>query len=111
MKPITILAVALKKQGKLDEAIVRYREAVSVKPYDWIRTAADQSEFSQQEFYRHCEIVLQPMDSTENWPRIGLEAMASGSVLIVDNRMTNINLSKRFRHGCVGENRSEAIFV
>jgi hypothetical protein len=56
------------------------------KPYDWIRCARDQSEVSQQEFYRHCEIVLQPSDTTENWPRIGFEAMASGSVLVVDNR-------------------------
>lgn len=55
-------------------------------PYDWIRTARDQNEVSQQEFYSHCEIVLQPTDTTENWPRVGLEAMASGSVLIVDNR-------------------------
>ena len=61
-------------------------EAKIGQPYDWIRTAADQTECSQQEFYRHCEIVLQPSDTTENWPRVGLEAMASGSVLIVDNR-------------------------
>jgi hypothetical protein len=61
-------------------------EAKIGKPYDWIRTARDQRELSQQEFYRHCEIVLQPTDTTENWPRIGFEAMASGSVLIVDNR-------------------------
>lgn len=56
------------------------------KPYDWIRVARDHNEVSQQEFYRHCEIILQPTDTTENWPRIGFEAMASGSVLIVDNR-------------------------
>lgn len=56
------------------------------RPMDWIRTAADQNEVSQQEFYRHCRIILQPSDTTENWPRIGFEAMASGSVLIVDNR-------------------------
>jgi hypothetical protein len=61
-------------------------EAKIGKPYDWIRTARDQSEVSQQEFYAHCEIVLQPSDTTENWPRVGFEAMASGSVLIVDNR-------------------------
>ena len=61
-------------------------EAKIGQPYDWIRTAADQTECSQQEFYRHCEIVLQPSDTKENWPRVGLEAMASGSVLIVDNR-------------------------
>lgn len=56
------------------------------KPFDWIRTACDQTEVSQQDFYRHCDIVLQPTDTTENWPRIGFEAMSSGSVLIVDNR-------------------------
>lgn len=56
------------------------------KPYDWILCARDHHEVSQQEFYRHCEIILQPSDTTENWPRIGFEAMASGSVLIVDNR-------------------------
>ncbi len=56
------------------------------RPYDWIRCARDHNEVSQQEFYRHCEIVLQPSDTTENWPRIGFEAMASGCVLIVDNR-------------------------
>jgi glycosyltransferase involved in cell wall biosynthesis len=56
------------------------------KPFDWIRTAADHNQVSQQEFYKHCEIILQPSDTTENWPRIGFEAMASGSVLIVNNR-------------------------
>jgi len=61
-------------------------EAKIGKPYDWIKTARDHHEVSQQEFYRHCEIVLQPTDTTENWPRVGFEAMASGSVLIVDNR-------------------------
>jgi hypothetical protein len=61
-------------------------EAKIGKPFEWIRTARDQNEISQQEFYRHCEIVLQPTETTENWPRIGFEAMASGSILIVDNR-------------------------
>ena len=61
-------------------------EAKIGKPYAWIRTAQNQTEVSQQDFYKHCEIVLQPTDTTENWPRIGFEAMASGSVLIVDNR-------------------------
>lgn len=56
------------------------------KPFDWIKTAKDQRVVSQQDFYKHCEIVLQPTDTTENWPRVGFEAMSSGSVLIVDNR-------------------------
>ena len=57
------------------------------KPYDWIETYVDQRHgCTQNQFYQHCEIVLQPTDTTENWPRIGFEAMSSGSVLIVDNR-------------------------
>jgi hypothetical protein len=69
------------------------------KPYAWIRTAVDQNECTQQEFYRHCEIVLQPMDTTENWPRVGFEAMASGSVLIVDNRG---GWRRQVQHGVTG---------
>lgn len=61
-------------------------EAKIGKPFDWIRAAADHNQISREEFYRHCEIVLQPSDTTENWPRIGFEAMSSGSVLIVNNR-------------------------
>lgn len=69
------------------------------QPFDWIRTARDHNELSQQEFYRHCEIVLQPTDTTENWPRIGFEAMASGSVLIVDNRG---GWKQMIKHGVTG---------
>ena len=61
-------------------------EAKIGRPFDWIRIARNQREVSQQDFYRHSRIILQPTDTTENWPRIGFEAMASGSVLIVDNR-------------------------
>ena len=56
------------------------------KPPDWVESFHDQKSLSQQEFYRRCHIVLQPTDTTENWPRVGFEAMASGSVLIVDKR-------------------------
>jgi Glycosyl transferases group 1 len=56
------------------------------KPFPWIRTARNQLHCSQSDFYRHCEIVLQPTDTIENWPRVGFEAMSSGSILIVDDR-------------------------
>lgn len=69
------------------------------KPYGWIRTAKDHHELSQAEFYKHCEIILQPSDTTENWPRVGFEAMASGSVLIVDNRG---GWKEMVRHGETG---------
>ncbi|WP_302368849.1 glycosyltransferase [Akkermansia sp.] len=61
-------------------------EGKTGKPPDWVETFHDQKSLTQQEFYRRCHIVLQPTDTTENWPRIGFEAMASGSVLIVDKR-------------------------
>ena len=41
---------------------------------------------TQQEFYRTCEAIIMTTDTTENLPRVGLEAMASGSILVVDNR-------------------------
>ena len=46
-----------------------------------IRSARNQREVSQQDLYRHSRIILQPTDTTENWPRIGFEAMASGCLL------------------------------
>lgn len=59
------------------------RDKIGTPPM-WIRTYRP-FEISQQEFYRHCAVILQPSAIAENWPRIGFEAMSSGSVLIVDN--------------------------
>jgi hypothetical protein len=53
---------------------------------EWVQTYRNQTELSQQDFYRQVDVIIQPMDTIENWPRIGLEAMASGCVLIVDHR-------------------------
>ena len=69
------------------------------EPYDWITVATDQTICTQQDFYKHCEIILQPSDTTENWPRVGFEAMASGSVLVVDNRG---GWRKMVEHGVTG---------
>ena len=74
-------------------------EAKIGTPYGWIRTARDQNECTPQDFYKHCEIVLQPMDTTENWPRVGFEAMSSGSVLVVDNRG---GWQMQIQHGVTG---------
>jgi len=60
-------------------------EAKIGKPPDWIRTYPGNG-ISQEEFYAHCQCVIQKCDTTENWPRVGMEAMSSGSVLIVDDR-------------------------
>jgi hypothetical protein len=76
----------------------RCRAKIGLPP-SWIRIARNHLDCSSEEFYRHCEIVLQPSDTNENWPRIGLEAMSSGSVLIVDNRG---GWQRQVNHGVTG---------
>lgn len=44
-------------------------------PFDWIQIYADQKGLSQQDFYKNVDIILQPSDTTENYPRVGFEAM------------------------------------
>lgn len=56
------------------------------KPYDWIKTYKDQNDLSVKGFYDKIDFIVQPTDTTENWPRIGFEAMYSGKPLVVDNR-------------------------
>lgn len=41
---------------------------------------------SQRAFYLQCEAIIMTTDTFENLPRVGFEAMASGSILIVDDR-------------------------
>ncbi len=41
---------------------------------------------SQQDFYKFCDIMILSTNTFENLPRIGFEAMASGTILVVDNR-------------------------
>ncbi len=41
---------------------------------------------TQRAFYTQCEAIIMTTDTFENLPRVGFEAMASGSLLIVDNR-------------------------
>ena len=41
---------------------------------------------TQQNFYKFCDVMILAADTFENLPRVGMECMASGSVMIVDNR-------------------------
>lgn len=41
---------------------------------------------SQKAFYQDCEAIIMSTETFENLPRVGFEAMASGSILVVDNR-------------------------
>ena len=53
----------------------------------WIKTYPA-GKITQEEFYLHSQAIIQPCDvnHTENLPRIGFEAMASGTILIVDKK-------------------------
>ncbi|QDU37693.1 Glycosyl transferases group 1 [Maioricimonas rarisocia] len=57
----------------------------SHRPPHYIHTLTPGS-ISQRDFYAHCEAVIMTTDTFENLPRVGFEAMASGSILVVDNR-------------------------
>lgn len=80
------------------------------RPFDWIQIAHNQTEVSQQDFYKHCSIILQATDTTENWPRIGFEAMASGSVLIVDNRGGWQQMVQHGKTGWLCDNERDFIY-
>jgi len=41
---------------------------------------------SQQDFYKFCDVLILAADTFENLPRVGFECMASGTVMVVDNR-------------------------
>ena len=55
------------------------------QPDSYIHTQPEGG-ISQREFYEFCDAIIMTTDTFENLPRVGFEAMASGSVLIVDNR-------------------------
>lgn len=56
------------------------------KPMEWVQTFTDQRQLPVKEFYKQTDILVQSTDTTENWPRIGFEAMYSGVPLVVDNK-------------------------
>lgn len=76
---------------------------------DWVETFADQRSLTQQDFYKRCHLVLQPTDTVENWPRVGFEAMASGSVLIVDRRGGWVRMVEHGRTGWLCESAADFI--
>lgn len=55
-------------------------------PYDWIKTYPDHNYLPVRKFYNLVDFIVQPTDTNENWPRIGFEAMHTGTPLVVDNR-------------------------
>jgi hypothetical protein len=63
----------------------RARTRFGRDPDPYIR-AVPECGVSQQDFYRFCEAIIMTTDTFENLPRVGFEAMSSGSVLVVDDR-------------------------
>lgn len=53
---------------------------------DWVEAYQDHKQFSTQRFWAETNIIVQPTQTNENWPRIGFEAMYSGVPLVVDRR-------------------------
>ncbi|MGL5097101.1 MAG: glycosyltransferase, partial [Planctomycetia bacterium] len=60
------------------------RSKIGQEP-NWIR-AYPAGGFPVHEVYRHAHCIIQMTETYENLPRVGFEAMASGCVLIVDDR-------------------------
>jgi len=78
-------------------------------PPDWIRTYPGNG-ITQEEFYSHCQCIIQKADTYENWPRIGMEAMSSGSILIVDNRGGWTEMIKHGETGWLCNDQREFIY-
>jgi len=62
----------------------KIRAKIGTEP-NWIKGFRAGGLASQQ-LYAHSECIIQMTDTHENLPRIGFEAMSSGSMLIVDDR-------------------------
>jgi glycosyltransferase involved in cell wall biosynthesis len=46
----------------------------------------EEGAIAQQEFYKECDVIIMSTDTYENLPRVGFEAMSSGSLLVVDDK-------------------------
>lgn len=55
-------------------------------PPDWVTCLGDGSE-TPQEFFAQCHVLVPGIGAcAENWPRVGLEAMAAGVPLVVEHK-------------------------
>ena len=63
----------------------RARKKFDREPPSYIK-ALPEAQISQQKFYDFCDVIIMTTDTFENLPRVGFEAMAAGSVLVVDDR-------------------------
>ncbi|MCC6511130.1 MAG: glycosyltransferase [Pirellulaceae bacterium] len=73
------------KEGLILGWDLRARRRFGMDPPKYIRGLPERA-MTQPDFYRYCEAIIMTTDTFENLPRVGMEAMASGSILVVDNR-------------------------
>jgi len=76
---------------------------------NWIR-GVPAGGMPAQEVYRHAHCIIQMTETYENLPRIGFEAMASGSLLIVDNRGGWRELVKHGQTGFLCRDQREFVY-
>jgi glycosyltransferase involved in cell wall biosynthesis len=85
---------AINKLGQLPYYIKGYKEG----------------EISQQKLYEECDVIIMSTDTYENLPRVGFEAISSGSLLIVDNRGGWKNLVEDGQTGWLCDNNREFVY-
>jgi hypothetical protein len=73
------------KEGHIVGWDHRARRKFGRDPDDYIKTYPEGG-MTQRNFYATCEAVIMATDTFENLPRVAFEAMASGSILVVDRR-------------------------
>jgi len=57
----------------------------SSNPPEYVKVHGE-NEISQKQFYSSCDLIVMTTDTYENLPSVGFEAMASGSLLVVDDK-------------------------
>lgn len=65
---------------------------------------------SQQELYALCDVIIMTTDTYENLPRVGFEAMSSGSLLVVDNKGGWIKLVEDGKTGWLCNDNREFVY-
>ena len=63
----------------------RSRAKFKSNPPEYVKSYKE-GEISQKQFYSECDILVMTTDTFENLPRVGFEAMSSGTLLVVDDK-------------------------
>lgn len=87
----------------------RAEEYFGRKPPDWIKCYSP-GEITQQQFYEFVSVLIMTTRTFENLPVVGKEAMASGSVLIVDKRGGWENLVEHGKTGWLCTSDREMVY-